>query len=404
MKIGTGLLWPRSPVWSWSVAGFLMAAPQVALAGDDIRASADVSTTGGYSSNPFAGIGPNLGSPYVQVSADPEVRLIAERSVLALKGHVNYQHYFKRYSDASDYQGGLDYAGTLTSRLMVHGNASYDSAIIGGFDSFNPTQTVTPPTTATDLALFGTQTRRRAVNLAGDLAYTLSARDSVTANGFYNNSKYGGFAPQSNYVGYGGGAGYSRRISDHLQLGAQASVSRYVYQGLFGQSQVYSLQTTISDDFTSRWSLKGSVGASYSDRTIGGTTISPTGNLQLCRISERANICATVSEAVLPSGYAGTVVTQSVGASYSYQLSEHSRFALSANYSHNNQPARIVAVNRIDIASSYLAASATYDRTLRERLHFLATARYRDITGGGGNRPADFGGTIGFSVRLGEYK
>ncbi len=391
-----------------TIAASLGAVPQVALAGDEIRANADVTTTGGYSSNPFAGTGKNLGNAYVQIDADPQVRLIAERSVLALKARIDYRHYFHSRSDTSDYQGGLDYLGMPSSRLTTHANANYDSSIIGGFEAIapviNPAQPPPPPKTGNDLTLFGTGTRRRTLELGGDVAYILSARASLTVNGFYSRARYSAFAGQSNYDGYGGGAGYSRRLSDHLRLGVQTSVNRYVFQGLFGQSQVYSLQTTVSNDFNSHWSLKGAIGVSYSDRTVGGKTTTPSGNLQLCRHGDRTNLCATVSEAVLPTGFSGAVVTQSTGATYSYQLSEHARFSLSADYSHNNKPVSGNTIHTVAFGSSYVTATATYDRTLRQRLHFIATTRYRNISSGAANRPADFGGTIGFLVRLGEYR
>ncbi len=407
MRPGARLLWPRS-IAGMSIAGMMMGLPQTAWAGDEIKASADVSANGGYSSNPFGGTGSDLGSAYVQIDADPEIRLINERSIFALKGRVNYEHYFHRFSDTADYQGALDYSGTPTSRLATHANASYDSSIVGGFDNVNtqvdPTQSPSAPTTATDLALFGTGTRRRSINVSGDLSYALSTNDFLTANAFFNRSRYGGGLSQSNYNAYGGGAGYSRRMSARLKLGVLASVDRYVYQGVFGNSQVYSLEATVDNQFSSRWTLKGAAGASYSKRTIGGTSLSPTGNLQLCRVSSRSTLCATVTEAVLPSGYAGTVITQSVGASYSYRLSEHADFSVGASYSHNDRPADAPGITTFAVGTSYVTATATYDRTLRERLHFLATTRYRNITGGSGSRSADFGGSIGFAVRLGDYK
>jgi len=397
-----------------SLAGALFAAPQLALAGDDIRASADVTTAGGYSSNPFAETGSKLGSAYAQITAAPEVRFIAERSLFTLDGRINYQHYFHDYSDTSDYQGGLDYLGRPTERLTTHAKIVYDSSITGGLDALGSLidsgQPLPPATTGPDLALFGSRLRRRSLHGAGDMAYRLSARDNLTLNAFYDVLRYSSFAEQSNYDGYGGGIGYSHRMSGRLRLGLQASVGRYVYQGPLGHTQVYSLQATINDDFSDHWNLSGSLGGSTYDRTIGGRSTSPAGNLQLCRTTTRAKLCAMVSESVLPTGFTGTVVSTSAGASYSYRLTEHGRFSLAANYARNSRPATNIALNNIAIASRYVTATATYDRTLRERLHFLVMARYRDIIGQPGNHlsdfghPADFGGSIGFSVRLGDYK
>ena len=414
---GPGL--PGSGLLAWGLfAALLMAFPQSAWAGDEVRTSADVDVTGGYSKNPFSEAIGDPGSADVEINARPKVRLLNEHSVLSLDGLIDYEHYFHLYSDKTDYRGTLDYVLTPSSRLALHANAYYDSSIIGGLEAIAPvdvSQPQPPPTTGTDLGLFGSQQRRRSFNAAGDVSYSLSSLSSLTANVFYNSVRYGGSSTQFNYDGYGGGAGYSRRFSEHLQLGVQGSVARYVYQGALGDTQTYSLQATFNYTFSDRWKASGALGGTYSDRTIGGKSTTPSGNFLLCRTTTRTTACLTASRAVLPTGSTGTVTTNTIGGNYSYRLSEHSSVSAAANYSHNNQPAFIlspvggaggavgVGQNPL-LATSYFSASATFDRTLKERVHMLATARYRTLSGGIANRPNDYGGSLGVSVKLGDYR
>ena len=391
-----------------SMAGVFFAVPQIAMADDEIRTSADVAATSGWSSNPFSETGKNLGSAYVEIDVRPVISLVGQHSVIALSGLLDYQHYFHNYADSNDYGGGLDYSGTLSSRLTVHANAHYDSSIIGGFDSFttvtDPTQPQAPVTTGPDFALVGTRARRRTLSFGGNAAYSLSPYDSVTANAYYNQDRYGGADAVSDYNGYGGGVGYSRLVSARLQLGLQASTSRYVYHRLFGNSQVYSVQATFRDQLSARWTISGALGASFSSQTLGSNQTNFTGNLQLCRQSPRSTLCLTASDAVLPTGYTGTVDSKAVGASYSYSLTEHSTLALSVQYSHNGQPIDRSLVGPV-IADSYVTAGANYDRQLSQRVHFIAATHYRKLIGGQLDRTsADFGGSLGILVRLGATR
>lgn len=391
-----------------STAGVLFLLPQIALADGEIRTSVDVTGTAGWSSNPFAETGSGLGSAYVQVDVRPTISLVQEHSLLALTGVFDYQHYFRNYDDSTDYGVGLDYSGSLNSRLTGHVGVRYDSAIIGGFDALtrviDPTVPVPPVTTGPDLALVGTRDRRDTLTFAGDTAYTLSARDSVTANAYYSQSRYGGVVTASNYDSYGGGLGYSRRVSAHLQLGLQASASRYVYQGLFGNSDVYSLQGTFRDQLSERWTVSGALGVSFSDQSPGGNQTNLTGNVQLCRLSPRSILCINASDAVLPTGNTGTVNSKSVGATYLYHLTEHSDFSLSGQYSRNDQPNNRRFPLGYSVANSYVTLAGEYDRTLSRRVHLIAATHFRKIIGSDLGSPSDFGGSLGISVRFGDTR
>lgn len=409
MKQGRGFGLRPGVVVQISMAGALFALPQTAFADDEIRTSADVTATGGWSSNPFTETGKDLSSPYIQIDVRPVISLVGEHHVLAVSGLLNYQHYFRNYPDSNDYGGGIDYSATLSSRLTVHADARYDSSIIGGFGSFtevvDPTQPQTPVYNGPDIALVGTRARRSMLSFGGNVGYSLSAYDSLSANAYYNQSRYGGGITASDYNGYGGGVGYSRRVSAHLQVGLQVSASRYDYRGVFGHSQVYSVEGTFRDQLSDRWNVSGALGVSFSDESLGGRQTDVTGNIQLCRQSPRTTLCLTASDAVLPTGYSGTVNSKAIGASYAYRLTERSTVTLSGQYSRNSQPIDRNLIGPVRFADSYITLGGGYDRQLSQRIHFVASTHYRKLIGGELNHTsADFGGSVGILVRFGDLR
>ena len=127
-----------------------------------------------------------------------------------------------------------------------------------------------------------------------------------------------------------------------------------------------------------------------------------TGNLSGCRVTERSSICVTLRDAVLPTGGTGTADTKSAGASYSYHLTEHSRLSLSGTYTHNST-SDALALTPYVTATSYVTTSASYDRTLTKRLHLTASTHFSKVMGGGNDHTEDVGGSLGISVRFGEY-
>ncbi|MDE2302703.1 MAG: hypothetical protein KGK11_09105 [Sphingomonadales bacterium] len=384
------------------VGGLVWAVPQAALADDELRFDADVNANGGYSANPYSYTGSSLDSSYVEIDAKPRIRLISADSVLSLLGNVDYKHFFRLYPDNEDYNAGLDYTLKASDRLSAHAKLSYDNSIIGGIEALTPAADLSQqpqPTTGPDVALIGARIRRHSIDGGGDATYVLSQYSTLTASGFYDSVRFSGAYGFTDYDGYGGGLGYSRRLNEHLKLGLQASAARYVFMGALGDAKVYTLQATGSYTLNSRWTLTGAGGVSYSDRVVGGKTTDFTGNILLCRVTSRSNFCLNGSQAELPTGTIGIIATRTAGVSYSYQLTERSKLAFAGNYTNSSTPTFVQAY-----ASGYLTTQVSFDRTLKERLHFITTARYRKITGGLANQPDDWGGTVGFDLKLGDSR
>ena len=395
----------RSLVWL-AAAAIPACLPAIAFGQSETRISADASANVGYSSNPFSDVGTDTGSGVAQIRVSPKIKILTERTILILSGDVDYQRYFRRYTDSADFGTGVDYAATPSERLKTHLNLRFDSAIVGRNQFSNgpidPNLPVPPVLAGTDIALFGTHGRRRTFRANGDVSYTLSARDSLSAGAYYVRSRYsqsGGVAALNDYDGFGGSAGYNRAVSAHLQLGAQASVARYQYTSGLSNTTVYSAQGVFVDVLSPHWTASGALGVSFTTGRIGGNKATLSGNLRLCRATDRTSLCLTASRAVLPTGFAGTQTETAVGLDYSYRLSERSRVFASVSYSKNGNSQLLVLGQ-----NEYLRTSAGYDHQLTQRVSLVATARYAKIYGGLLNRRADTGGLLGVAVKVGALK
>lgn len=377
--------------------------PSLAYAQSDIRLSADASADIGYSANPFQQPGSDAGSAFAQVRVRPQVKLVNERSTFVLAAPADYQRYFKRYGDNWDYGALLDYSGTPSARVKTHAYFTYDSSIIGrgnqGFGLVDPTLPEIPVQTGTDIALFGTRDRRQTIRGGGDVSVVLSARDSLSLAGYYTRSRYKQFGALGDNDGYGGSAGYSRRINERLQLGAQGSVARYDYRGTLGDTTVYSPQLSFSATLGLRWKADGAIGASFVQRSVGGDSTALSGNLRLCRETARSAACLNAQRAVLPTGISGTQNTTSLGATYSYKVSEFSTLLAAADYTKNGFD-QLTAFGQ----NEYFRGSLGYQRRLKERLRLILSGQYRKTFGGVFDRGTDYGGQIGLAIGLGDNR
>lgn len=406
-----------------ALCGAVLALPAAAQASEK-RLSADVSTMLGYSNNPFSVAGDDTGSAFAEFSVRPQLQILTERNVFTIEAAAQVQQYLQHYSTSDSYQAGLDYRGRPSAHLTTHLSAAFLSSIVGSLDNLagtlvDPGQTVGtgtgattgagtvvvpsgPISAGTDVALFGTRSRQRTINLGGDATAALSARDQLTGSLFFLDSRYSqssAFRNLNNYQGYGGSLGYARQLSAYTQVGVQGSAARYVYDGTSSDTGVYSVQATLSTKLNAYWTLNGAAGVSLVDRSGLGQHASVSGNVSLCRTGARASGCVSARRAVLPTGILGTQTESDVGGTYRYRLSEHGTLSFTANYTKNGIP-----VEQLTNGNEYALASVSYERLLRQRLRFISSARYRKIFGGGVDRASDFGGQLGLALRLGDLR
>jgi hypothetical protein len=379
----------------------LLAFPQMASAADDVTVSADVSANAGYSNNPFSEAGSNTGSGYAQARISPAVKLANETSIFTLLGIFSDKQYFQHYQNVYDLAGQLQYTGTPNERLKTHADLKYDNSIVGqnGYNgsALDSSTTSAPVTSGTDISLFGTRDRRQNAQADGGLDYALSSHDSLTVSGYYLLTRYSQAVVGGNYDGYGFSAGYSRKIAEHAQIGAQTSYAHYSYEGGLGSTDIISPQATFSAKLVSYWTVDGAVGASFISSSFSGKKTTFTANLDVCRATTRTNFCLTGRRAALPTG-AGEIQNELlVGANYSYKVTEKSTITANANYTQNSQiQTPTLGPNK------YVRGALGYDRRISKRMHITIDGRYANIFGTNEHRVADFGGQLGIIAKLGR--
>lgn len=408
--------------------------PSAAAAQSESRLSADASVTAGYQNNPFTIQGGNTGSGVVTIDLAPRYQLLTERSAFTVSADADLQQYLRRYGHNENYSGAVDYRGQPSERLTTHARIDLSSAVLGAFGGYLPTiitgpiglagtgatgtsaattgtgaaapvVAIDPLVPITDVGLFGLRNRRRTVRLSGDAGYTLSARDTLTLSAYGEATRYHDL-PAGNYQAYGGSAGYSRRLSDRLTLGLQGSAYAYDYRAGIADTRVYSIQATGSGRLNDRWTADGALGVSFvsSQTALSTRSTSLSGNIDLCRRGPLTTLCLQAARQVSPTGLAGSQYVTSAGANWNKQVGEHDSVVLGGSYSKVGGDTRLVS-GLLPLQTQYAQANIGYSRQLRERLHLVASANYRQILGSGdAGRPKDFGGQLGLSYRIGDKR
>lgn len=391
--------------WYGCVAAAALGLPGLAQAQEETRIGIDVSPSVGYSSNPFSGSGGDLGSAYAAIDVAPQLQLLTARDTLTVSGLTSFKQYFQHYDNNESYSVSADYAGRPSERVNTHMRLDLSSAIVGAYDAVGDALMdsgagVPPPT---DLALYGSRDRRRRLYATGDFSVALSAHDSINASAFYESTRYRSFGATSDYDGYGSTLGYSRQISAGTRLGLQGSLARYTYPGQRGDTRVISTEATVSTRLNQFWTLDGALGMSFVDSSSIGSThkASLSGNANLCRKTDRGNLCFFASRSVRPTGFNGSQYVNMFGIDASRRLTERDTVSLHAVYTTEGGSRSLVLPG---LNTQFLLVSATFERRLSERMRVSAMGQYRNIFTDNYSRPADIGARIGLSYRFGDLR
>lgn len=385
------------------LAAVAFCAPGLAHAQDNVRSSVDVTPAVGYSTNPFSGLGSNVDSGLATINIAPRIEIRGERSTLALTGAADFTEYSRRFQGSSAYRTALDYSMQPGERWKTRIGLNADSSILGAFDAaiYNPAAPgVSQPN---DVGVFGNRDRRTSFGASGDFTNQMSDRSTLTGSAFVTAARYRNFPQLSNYDAYGYQFGYSRALSEYVQLGAQGAISFYDYRGQANQTRVASLNGSATVRVNQFWTLDATAGATF----IRGGSLASTrqtsfsGSAHMCYKAEQSRFCLDASRSAQPTGYSGVQYVTGVGASYSRKLSEADSISVDGGYSHQGSSSFAILPG---LAADYARASVGYSRRLGERLNLRLTGTYRDIFGGGVDRRADIGARIGLSYRLGDLQ
>ena len=426
----------RAGVALGALAGALVAFPSSAFAQSEERLSADVSATAGYSNNPFSIVGDDTGSALLALTVSPRFQILTQRSTVSISGNANVQQYLRRYGSNDSYSGAVDYQLRPSQNTTAHARLDLESAVLGSFGGYQPapsfvgtgittggsttgtgtttgTTPIVPATTApplvpiSDLGLYGLRNRRRLARLSGDVSFGLSERDTLIVSGYGEATRYNMLPQFGNYEAYSGSLNWTRRLNDRFTAGIRASASSYNYRTANGDTRAFPIEATLSGRLSAVWSIDGALGATFIDSSAIGSTrkTSLSGNVNLCRRGELSQLCVQAARQASPTGFAGTQYATTAGATWTRRLSERENLTLNGSYSKvSSDNARLLIPGSLPLQTEFAQAVVSYDRQVSERVRFVASANYRQLLGGNVNRPADFGGQVGLSYRIGDRR
>lgn len=371
--------------------------------------SADVSAGVGVATNPYLLTGPNTDSGSASISVSPRVLVKEAASTFELSGTIQHVEYFKRYDSTQNYSADANYDRKLSGQTRMRANFGFDSSVTSANDIFvDPIGGVIDPTLPPiigDVTLNGTRQRRNSFRGFGGIYHSISPRSQINLefNGALLRLPNGGVGLDE-FDTYGENLSYSRRVNERLSLGASVGVSRSNYlRTRVGDATVISPQLTLDLQIDARWSLNAAAGASINriNEFLGrSTTTTLSGSFGVCRRGDRSNFCLDLSRSAAPSSLNGLRTQTSIGASYSYRLSERTDLSASANYSRASRP--LVNVGSAPI--EYFNSSLTLSRQLNQRLHGFVSAGYGDSFQQGFQQRANIQGNVGVRYRLGDRR
>lgn len=397
--------------------------------------SAQVSVSGGYSTNPFLTTGDDLGVASAQIGIVPQLEIIDGTDQATISAFYDRTEYASKYDGNDGYGLNINASTQFDPRTSLSFFASYSSSILGTANGFGTepvivtgtgtgtgsgtgtgtgtdtgtgtTPIVTTPIVTTsiidtiggDIGLVGFRQRRNALSagLSGsyrpDEKSTWGFGANVARNSYPDN---GGLA--SSFRSYGVNTSYSRSLSERSSAGFQIGATLTDYNRL-PSAKFVTPRLTYNTRLAERWTLDLAVGASFVDDGF-STGVAASATASLCRIAERAQFCLTASREPGVSGFGGARNQTSVTAVYTYQLAEATSLSASGSYSQtSNGVTPLQGFQTRD--QGYLSGSLTLNRRLARRLSAFGTLNYRDVNGLGVPIDADLGARAGLSLAIG---
>lgn len=405
------------------VAALALAA-SAAFAEPEVTASATASVSAGYTRNPFLFAGDNTDSALVRFDLRPSLQLVDAHYRLALQSYYEHSQYLSHY-DGDDAFGIVAAATSqVNSRLSLSATLGFDDSIIGRNNpSYGSLSTVTNPATSGvttdgaapvttpvvtannvlpivdggDVGLVGRRQRRELFSGTVGADYTPSARDHWNVGLSGSVARYPSSAILvSDYVTYGGNAGYSRQVRENITVGLQGSAT-FVDYSSGRDSRIYSPQITYTQRFSRGWSITGGVGAGITESTGAGTNASVSGQATLCHAGTRGNACLGISRSPSVNGLGGVAAQTQVNASYGYKINARSSIDASVGYTKNGS-GQLNAFSQ----GNYVVGNLTYNRTVSNRVSLFVASDFRDLSGASRSVRADVSGRVGLTARIGR--
>lgn len=382
-----------------------------AAAQSDPEFSADVSLTGGISSNPFLLTDPKTAAS-VALGISPTLLVADELGETRLTGDLRLTQYLQRYgTDASAALNAVTVrnldprtqlrlsAGARTSR-----SATRDGLIFAGTPGDGTAPLFPPGPPVIDTTLAGTRSRVTSIETGVSISHLLDERSSVGAGinlaGTYIDDN-GGF----DYRNASMNVDYQRQVAvrTSVTIGAQLGAVDYLGRQT-GDSKIVSPRIGVQHQLSDRVSITADAGISYVRTDIGAgfsDRVTFAGNLGLCDRSTNRTFCLSAGRSAQPTALGGVSTVTTASLNYDARLSRVDRLSIGARYGRTNEDGAGLPLVRV---TDFVGGSATYSRDLNDRIAFTVTPSYSKIFDDALPRRANYALMAGLTVKLGKRR
>jgi hypothetical protein len=397
------------------VLGTTASQPVCADTGTVLRV--DTLVGGGLDTDPYLTGGADRASAFVDAEVRPVLTISDDRGGATFEAYYRRKEYLRRYPGTDGFGFVTRSVYRPSERTRLSSSVVFDDAILDAQSLFGAGATGTGttgaggtlpiPTTGTigasagDVGLIGLRQRRS--QLLADVTFSIKAglRDEWALGLAGIRARYPGTAIVSNYSSYGVSGTYTRLLNERHTVGVTTSVQDTRFQGVAGLARVVSSQIVYQLRLPHNWSVNLTGGASLlsgNAAAVLGQSTSAVFQAEICSNRERVRACFSAARTVAPSGTSGVGPVLTGRAIYVYRFNRTSDLAIEANFSSVDR--RLATV--VTRAERFSTVSATYSRSVADRIQFVASARYERREGG--SSPSLGAGTfrIGFAFAMGR--
>ena len=372
--------------------------------------SLDASATPGFETNPFLIDLPDTGTASLRLNLLPTFSRQGARGDVRVSTRIEYIEYTANYDAVLN--AGADFSSRLVLNERLEGNVelSIDSGVLAtNFAGLEPVDGVPGNPGALpggdDITLLGLDQRRTEYQAGGGLRYQLSPRDELAVSMSFRADRFEeqdlDDLQETDFLT--GRVSYARQVSSGLEIGVAVDASSIdIVDQSLGAISTISPQAIVSLALSPIWELAGSLGVASirSDTNFSEETFTAfSGDVSICRSGVRANLCLTGARQVVPFGIGGAGLQSTVGATYSFRLSERETLSLSANYG-KASGAFLAEGGGIETISGFVS----YRLQLAERVRLSADARYTDLRADLTPNVSNFQALIGLTVSTGRAR
>jgi hypothetical protein len=365
----------------------------------------DLMASAGYSTHPAAvQSGSSGGAAFGRLSVHAAHKLSTERTVARLIGFWEGTEYLgEGMRNLASARAEVTHAAD--ERLALSGSAGFSADFAGQLSnrfiySPQPGQPDTGPVVGgppPDLFLYSGRQYRGDANIA--LSFKASERSRITGSAGASRETFSDPRIKDHTIEFGS-AGYDHSLSERTTVGVRLLASRTDFDNSDDETVIVNPTLTASTLLSEDLRLSGSVGATVSRVSRGGTDLhstDPSFSASICNDGSAQRLCATAAHYAQSLGVAELAKTTAFGLDWVRALDARQTVELSAGYQHYSR-------GQTDLATSVdqYHGGARYTRRLANALAIggdFSARRFGDFEA---NSRTDVTGTLFVRYRIGE--